>query len=41
MLNIADAEKEFNKLLDRIEPRIIPQFFTWINESFCVLNDFG
>ncbi|VDN59185.1 unnamed protein product [Dracunculus medinensis] len=40
MLNIADAEKEFNKLLDRIEPRIIPQFFTWINESFCVLNDF-
>ncbi|VDN18692.1 unnamed protein product [Gongylonema pulchrum] len=35
-LGIAEAQQEFLKLLDRVEPRSVAEFLDWISESFVV-----
>lgn len=38
-LNIEQAEKEFQSLLYRVEPKSVAEFLSWINESFVVSGD--
>ncbi|KAM3728472.1 Leucine carboxyl methyltransferase [Dirofilaria immitis] len=35
-LNIEQAEQEFQNLLNRVEPKSVAEFLSWINESFFV-----
>ncbi|VDD97191.1 unnamed protein product [Enterobius vermicularis] len=38
VLNLAEAEESFLKLLEQVEPRKVAEFLSWINDSFAVID---